>query len=195
MAAGVVAQVSLRRLRGFWFLVAAALQLFHYRTAVGQTLEGASDGDLVVPVCFMLPMFGAQPEDGGLAPLAQLGLLIFTPPTLLALQHVNSANCSVLGDYSCEVLLNAGGRRVRLKPYLYNMESLAPGAAPPLVQMCASTDASVVTAAFTSAQSSLVASFIGGLGTRPPALSTVSPSVLPSLFTNFLLSPPVQVGS
>eukprot|EP00873_Tetraselmis_striata_P040930 jgi/Tetstr1/461194/TSEL_006331.t1 len=128
----------------------------------------------------MLPILGDPPGSG----TAAVPLEISTA-ALLALRHIAFSDCSVLGE-GCQTLLDVGatsggegdaGARVVLKPYLYNMDSLAPGAAPAAVQACASTDSSVIIASFSSPQSSLVASFVGGLGHMLISSAATSPNL------------------
>jgi hypothetical protein len=92
---------------------------------------------------------------------------------LLAVRHINSADCTVLGP-DCDTFLAlpdyddysaSNGQRIRLRPLLYNLQDNMQQSAPPLVQACATTEAQVIAGAFTSSQASLVASFVGGLGT------------------------------
>lgn len=131
---------------------------------------------LLTRVCMVAPAFYPTPGEPGkaVAPAAEVGLILMQS-MLLALEHVNSRNCTVLGD-GCATLLDAGGgRRVRLRPYLVNLPSEDAQASGPAVQACANTDAQFIAASFTSSQTSLVASFVSALGKQQScALYTAS---------------------
>lgn len=125
----------------------------------------AAGGDAVeVPVCLMVPLLGPPPAEGSAIPNPS-GLHLLRG-LLRAVHHVNSADCSVLGEGCSELLhYGASGRRLRLRPYLFNIESGVPQSAPKSALSCAATDAEVIVGPLTSEESSTIASFVGGLGT------------------------------
>eukprot|EP00873_Tetraselmis_striata_P011763 jgi/Tetstr1/432027/TSEL_021501.t1 len=124
----------------------------------------AAGGDAVeVPVCLMVPLLGPPPAEGSAIPNPS-GLHLLRG-LLRAVHHVNSADCSVLGEGCSELLhYGASGRRLRLRPYLFNIESGVPQSAPKSALSCAATDAEVIVGPLTSEESSTIASFVGGLG-------------------------------
>jgi hypothetical protein len=130
------------------------------------TNEDDTSGFVEVPVCLMVPLFGA-PSDDGMPPALFPSGIHMARGLLLGVRHVNALDCSVLGSGCSSALLDgsADGRRLRLLPLLYNLEDGLPQSAPPLVQACAATEAQVIAGVITSSQASLVASFVGGLGT------------------------------
>eukprot|EP00193_Tetraselmis_chui_P010161 CAMPEP_0177787870 /NCGR_PEP_ID=MMETSP0491_2-20121128/21772_1 /TAXON_ID=63592 /ORGANISM="Tetraselmis chuii, Strain PLY429" /LENGTH=90 /DNA_ID=CAMNT_0019309347 /DNA_START=77 /DNA_END=346 /DNA_ORIENTATION=- len=73
------------------------------------------------------------------------------------------------------------------------MESLAPEAAPPPVQACASSEAQLTVATMTSAQASVVASFTGALGHLLLSSASSSPILARTdLYPNFARTHPNQ---
>eukprot|EP00873_Tetraselmis_striata_P042902 jgi/Tetstr1/463166/TSEL_008100.t1 len=152
------------------------LDMSEYTGMVFGTLGGVSKGlagrstFVEAPFCVLNPIFlqydmrdaelGNGTSHGRVVTLGLQSTLAMQ----LAVEHVNSGQCGILGP-QCEKLLDAGGgRRLVLKPFLSNVWSSAPHGATPAVQACISTDAEVIAAGLSSDQVSLVSSFIGGLG-------------------------------
>jgi hypothetical protein len=120
-------------------------------------------------VCLLYPLFEQPSLSGRQLHVSRVGGDRFLRAALLAVDHVNSRNCSVLGP-RCEGLLDTsdGGPGVRLRPYFSDLHGFSPATAPAATQRCFATDAQILVGATTSEQSNLVAAFVGGLGwTRP----------------------------
>lgn len=148
--------------------------------------------ELDTGLCLITPMYSEPLGMGEEAPLQSFGLE-YTRALLLAVEHVNNADCAVLGP-GCQALLDAGeGRRATLVPYLFNTASLSPEASPPAIKACTATDAQVSVAVFTSAQSTVVASFTGGLGHLLISSASTSPALSRTdLYPNFARTQPNQ---
>jgi hypothetical protein len=147
----------------------------------GTTLEQSATSETEVPVCLMLPIFqnrgggygtnAAQPVGDAVTPFRDevyhWVALSWAKAALLALDHVNNADCAVLGPDCAEGLEFGDGSsngRVRLRPYLADLQTRSAADAPPAAKNCIETDAMFVVAHTTSDQSGLVAAFLGGFG-------------------------------
>eukprot|EP00873_Tetraselmis_striata_P005111 jgi/Tetstr1/425375/TSEL_015822.t1 len=105
---------------------------------------------------------------------------------LLAVQHVNSGDCQVLGPGCDKPLFSDDGTRVHLNPKLINVQSWAPSDAPPAAKACIETGAEFVVGSTTSEQSNLVAAFIGGFGHLMLSSGSESPALSKKeLYHNF----------
>lgn len=141
---------------GLW-----SLGLLSPCSVVAQRAPAAVD----VPVCLMLPMFQLE-DDGSRARPFNWVSTSWARAALLAVEHINSGDCSVLGA-GCDVSLAiADGTRVRLRPYLVDLHSWAATDAPPAAKECLETGAQFVVGTTSSEQSNLVAAFVGGFGAR-----------------------------
>jgi hypothetical protein len=120
-----------------------------------------------VPLCFMLPLLIPSPlpaNDHG-ASTNPVGVVV-AYGMMLAAQHINDLDCSVLGP-GCTALLKTGGDglgQVAIQPLIVNYDGSDSRGAPRAVQACTGTDAEFLLGAFSSEHSTQVSTFIGGLG-------------------------------
>jgi hypothetical protein len=156
--------------------------------------EDSQDG-MEVEICLAAPMF-VQPttERGGVLmgdeewTYSSDGLQA-ARGMLMAVEHVNSVQCEILGP-SCSGLLDTGGgRRLRLRPYLYNLANPGAGASVGVVQACSATNAEVIAAAFNSHQAHTVANFVGGQGTYKTAPTKNISFVFSNQYQSFCSQP------
>jgi hypothetical protein len=91
---------------------------------------------------------------------------------LLAVDHVNNRDCSVLGPGCEKLVTTTAGNPVRVTPWLADTHDLSPLHNALATQLCTSTDAPVIVGPTTPEQSNLVSSFLTGFGALPRTLCT-----------------------
>ena len=86
----------------------AAAPVFRATLVTALVLLAASAAAVEVTICINYPLFETTPEGGK----EHLGHQItsFAAASLLAIQHVNTRNCSVLQDAACDSLLKVKGK-------------------------------------------------------------------------------------
>lgn len=115
-------------------------------------------------MCLMLPMFQTDDAGSGVR-LFHHAATSWAKAGLLAVEHVNNGDCSLIGSGCLPQLSTANGTRVLVKPYLVDLHSWSASGAPPAAKTCVETDAEFLMGLTSSAQTNLVAAFVGGFGT------------------------------
>lgn len=155
------------------FVVLALVTVVFAGAAAPETKSEASvmDGNVAVPMCIMSQLSSATgPLASGREPVASWASLRWTKAAMLAVEHVNNADCSVLGPGCEALLLPAGGgggdetARVRLSPHFVNLRSLSSAGVVDATQACLETDAQVLLGVANSEQTSLVAAYASDTG-------------------------------
>jgi hypothetical protein len=137
-----------------------------------------------VPVCLLSQLWPVgEPLPSGRQQVASWASLRWTKTALLAIEHVNSLDCSVLGP-GCESLLevvvqdesglyDATGaveqqqqprEYVRIEPYLSHLRSLSSVGIPDATQACLNTGSPLLLGAMDSEQTRLSTAFVSGSG-------------------------------
>lgn len=121
--------------------------------------------ELEVPVCLMTPVYV---DTGPYVPshdeVPRWVALRWSQAALLALEHINSRNCEVVGAGCEDWLRSSDGVELILKPHISQLRSLAASDAPSATHVCISTESQLLMGVTTSKQSHLVASFVSGIG-------------------------------
>lgn len=155
--------------------VEAALLLLCLVAGAGASGDHGQPAELgpTLPVCLVFSLFDAarNQEPNQLQQVTDWLNLRRAKAAMLAVDHINAGDCSLLGD-GCQTLLDTGsGGRVRLTPLFSDLHGRTAAFAPLATQRCIATDAQMIVGATTSEQSNLVAAFVGGLGEFPASKS------------------------
>jgi hypothetical protein len=119
----------------------------------------------------MTPLVELPEFEGAPAILVNPSWVLWTKATLLAAKHVNEQNCVVLGP-GCEqkLLVNSAGGgdgvngTIKLEIFFVDLHGTSADNSPGAAQMCLATKAEVIVGSTTTDQSTLITSFVNGLG-------------------------------
>jgi len=140
---------------------------------------GGSGGDssaYEVDVCLFFPLFSDAEEEGAEPEITLGAALYWAAAALLAVEHVNSQNCTLLGG-DCQSLITVDGAPLRINPLVYDLKDFTPNHVAPAGVRCAEAGGRLVLGATTSGQSSMATQLAAVSGQILVSSIATSPSL------------------